>query len=91
MNISPSYKLAKALISIKDKKLMSNFLQDLLTPQEIKTLSERIDIFSMLLKNVPQRQIAEHLECGIATVTRGSRELSYGTGAAKKVFSKLNT
>lgn len=48
-------------------------LSDLLTPSEFSEISKRLQIFKLLDAGVPQRQIAEQLGVGIATVTRGSR------------------
>ena len=54
---------------------MEQLLSDLLTPSEISEISKRLQIFNLLQAGVPQRQIAEQLGVGIATVTRGSRAL----------------
>ena len=48
-------------------------LGDLLTPSEFSEVSKRLQIFKLLDAGIPQRQIAEQLGVGIATVTRGSR------------------
>ena len=58
---------------------MSDFLQDLLTPQEIVELGDRIHVFQSLQKGNPQRDIAQELGISITTVSRGSRVLKYGT------------
>lgn len=50
-------------------------LQELLTPSEVSEISKRLQIFKGLEAGMPQRQIAEKLGVGIATVTRGSRAL----------------
>jgi len=55
------------------------FLQGILTPKELEEIPKRLQIIKMLKKGVPQRQIASTLEIGIATVTRGSRELQKGS------------
>ena len=50
----------------------------ILTPAEIETIATRMEIVRMLKKNIPQQKIAQTLKVGIATVTRGSRELKQG-------------
>lgn len=55
-------------------------LKDILTPQEIESLTERWQLVQMLAKGMPQREIAERLNISISKVTRGSRALQYGTG-----------
>lgn len=54
-------------------------LQALLTPTELSEICNRLQIFALLTEGVPQRQIAETLGVGIATVTRGSRALKNRT------------
>lgn len=66
------------LMSVKDKKVMRNFLEGLLTPQELEEIPTRIQIVKMLKKGIPQHEIAKKLKVGIATVTRGSNEIKKG-------------
>lgn len=54
---------------------MEKILHNLLTPSELSEISKRLQIFELLESGMPQRQIAEKLGVGIATVTRGSRAL----------------
>lgn len=54
---------------------MEKALRDLLTPNELIDVANRLQIFEMLEQGVPQRQIADKLGVGIATVTRGSNTL----------------
>ena len=67
--------LADVLAHIEDPGVMTSYLSDLLTPVEFDELAIRLQIIKRLLDGMPQRQIAEELGVGIATVTRGSREL----------------
>lgn len=50
-------------------------LEALLTPAEIESIGQRLSILDALARGVSQREIAERLGVGIATVTRGSRTL----------------
>ena len=43
-------------------------------------MANRLQIFNLLEEGVPQRQIADRLGVGIATVTRGSNALKKKTG-----------
>ena len=74
---SKSYKreLIDHLLAAGDAKALEQLLGDLLTPSEFSEISKRLQIFKLLEAGVPQRQIAEQLGVGIATVTRGSRAL----------------
>lgn len=59
---------------------MEKALRDLLTPSELIEVANRLQIFEMLDQGIPQRQIAEELGVGIATVTRGSNTLKIRRG-----------
>jgi TrpR family trp operon transcriptional repressor len=67
--------LIEHLLAAKDANGLEQRLGDLLTPSEFTEISKRLQIFKLLKAGVPQRQIAEQLSVGIATVTRGSRAL----------------
>lgn len=67
--------LTRHLLDIDSPDAMESALRDLLTPNEFVEVTKRLQIFKMLEQGVPQRQIAETLGVGIATVTRGSRAL----------------
>ena len=70
--------LFKSLLSIKTKAEMEDFLTGLLTAAELEELPKRLEIIRQLKKGVPQAKIAKDLGVGIATVTRGSKELRQG-------------
>ena len=68
-------KLTKQLFLIKSEKEMQEFLHGLFSPQELEAIPRRLEIIKLLKQGVPQHEIAEKLGVGIATVTRGSKEL----------------
>lgn len=57
---------------------MEAVLSAVLTQKEIKEIENRLQIFEMLSKHIPQRDIAASLGVGIATVTRGARAMREG-------------
>ena len=67
--------LIEHLLTAEDSSSMEKILHSLLTPSELSEISKRLQIFRLLESGMPQRQIAETLGVGIATVTRGSRAL----------------
>lgn len=69
-----------------DKKLLAAFLDDLLTPKEREEFERRWDIIERLHAGETQRSIASDLGVGIATVTRGSRELADTKGGFAQVL-----
>ncbi len=70
--------LIEQLIKIKSEEEMEDFLLGILTPKELEEMPRRLKIVKMLKGGISQHEIAESLGVGVATVTRGSRELQKG-------------
>ena len=68
----------KLIQSIKDEESLKDLLIGVTTPKERDELVKRIEIIKLLISGEPQKKIASDLGVGIATVTRGSKELSAG-------------
>lgn len=66
-------------MEIKTEKDMLDFLKGILTPKELDELPTRLEIVKRLKRGEPQHKIAEELGVGIATVTRGSKEIQRGS------------
>lgn len=64
--------------SIRDRELLEDLLFGVTTPSERREIGRRIEIVKRLLNGDPQQEIAQDLHVGVATVTRGSRELGKG-------------
>lgn len=89
MNRKYDTELIKLLCTVDEKSAMANILSDLLTPQEREELAVRLQIFKLLLAGTDQRSIAKKLGVSIATVTRGNREIKYGSNGISKVLEKM--
>lgn len=70
--------LIKTLSSISTTKEMENFLLGILTPLELEEIPTRLQIVKLLKRGIPQHEIAQKLGIGVATVTRGSKEIAKG-------------
>ncbi len=70
--------LVEAFLKNKTSAEMLDFLKGILTPSELDELTTRLQIVKMLKKGLPHQEIARRLKVGVATVTRGSRELRMG-------------
>lgn len=70
--------LVNHLLAQNSPEAMEKALRDLLTSSELIDVAKRLQIFEMLEQGTPQRQIADRLGVGIATVTRGSKALKKG-------------
>jgi len=65
---------------------LRDVLEDLLTPEEIKNIYERIMILQDLKTGLTQREIAKKLWVSSWTVSRWSRILKYGKRGGKFKF-----
>ena len=74
-NIKYLEHLVNHLLAQSSPQEMERALTDLLTASELDEVVKRLQIFEMLAEGVTQRQIAENLGVGIATVSRGSNVL----------------
>ncbi len=70
----------------KNKELLGRFLKDILTPHEYENIAVRWQIVKRLGKGEHHQAIAEALHLGIATVTRGSREMRDKEGGFRKAL-----
>lgn len=68
-------RVSKVLSSLTDAEAIEEFLRVLLTPQELHQIPQRLAILELLSKGETQRDISATLGVGIATVTRGAREM----------------
>lgn len=86
MNKQYITELAEAITSIKSPGLAESFLHNILTPAELEEISKRLQIVKLLMEGVAQRDVAKKLGVSMGTVSRGSREIKYGTDGFKKVL-----
>lgn len=70
--------LVKVVLTLKTSQDVREFLQGILTPKELLEISTRLEIVKQLKAGIPQHKIAENLGVGVATVTRGSKEIQKG-------------
>lgn len=66
------------ITSYKDERSLRKFLEAIFTPKELQEIPTRLKIVKMLKKGISQREIADQLGVGVATITRGSKELQKG-------------
>ncbi len=78
--------LSDTLWQIENEKDFKNFLEDILTPKEIKDISDRIKIFHLLKQWLSQREISKRLGISITTVNRWSRITQWWTWSVKKII-----
>ena len=74
----------------KDKQLLADFTRDILTPREFENVSVRWQIVKRLAEGEHHQSIAENLHLGVATVTRGSREMRKKEGGFRRALKVIH-
>jgi TrpR family trp operon transcriptional repressor len=82
--------LLALLINTRDEKLIEDFFLGITTEKERQEIFQRIEIVLRLLRGEPHQRIAKELGVGVATVTRGSKELAKGRFAILKTLDSTN-
>jgi len=72
MSTEKQAELISILTKISNAHDMQCVLNVLMTEKELKAFANRVQILKLLDDSVPQREIAESLNVGLVTVTRGS-------------------
>lgn len=78
MSMSDFNKFIELIHTTRDRQLLEDFLIGVTTEKERQELARRIEIIKRLLAGEAQAKIAHDLGVGVATVTRGSKELAHG-------------
>lgn len=77
--------LARALASLDDPADVRLFLEDLCTPAELESMSDRWRVVPLLLEQIPYREIHERTRVSVTTIGRVARTLGHGGGYAAAV------
>ena len=80
--------LSTAFSRTDDSKLIYNFLECLLTKNELSEVASRWALVKMLDQGMSQRKIASQLGLSLCKITRGSKELQKDDSAFKKMIDK---
>ena len=72
--------LARALAALTSPGDVRAFLEDLCTPAELESMSDRWKVVPLLLQEMPYREIHERTLVSITTIGRVARTLDRGTG-----------
>ena len=82
-------KLYEAVVSIDNKEDCKNFFLELCTINELKSMSQRLQVAKMLKDDVVYQKIADETGASTATISRVSRCLNYGNNGYSLVLEKL--
>lgn len=82
-------KLYKAILLLENEEDCYRFFEDICTIHEVKSLSQRLEVASMLNDGYTYHEIVEKTHASTATISRVKRALNYGADGYKKVLEKL--
>ena len=82
--------LMDALLQLKTSEEAYRFLEDVLTVQELKSITQRLEVAVMLRRKVTNQEIAHQTGASTATISRVNRSLNYGCGGYKLLFGRLD-
>lgn len=80
--------LVDILRKLKSSKDLSNFIDDLLTEEEILDLAQRLKIAKLILDGKTYDEIAEKVGTSTSTVSKIGQVLKYGKGGLFKLKKK---
>ena len=82
--------LYRAVLSLQNIEECDRFFDDLCTVQELKALSQRLQVAKMLRDHQVYSEIVQATGASTATISRVNRSLNYGTGAYAAIFQRLD-
>ena len=81
--------LLQAVLKLETMPECENFFEDLCTVQELKALSQRIRVASMLMDGKVYSDIVAATGASTATISRVNRSLHSGSDGYKVIFERL--
>ena len=81
--------LFDAILKLNSREECYLFFEDLCTINEILSLSQRLEVASMLREKKTYMEIAEKTGASTATISRVNRSLNYGNDGYEMVLSRM--
>lgn len=78
-----------AFALIKNPLEAKQFLEDILTPNELNSIAERLQIYKMLAQGTTQRNIRDNLKTSISKVTRGAAAWRRSPGGVRTLLRRM--
>ena len=82
--------LMKALLCLQSEDDAYRFCEDVLTVQELKSITQRLEVAVMLRRKVTYQDIAKITGASTATISRVNRSLLYGADGYQTVLNRLS-
>ena len=82
--------LMKALLSLTSMEEAYRFCEDVLTVQELKSITQRLEVAVLLKHRVTYQEIAKSTGASTATISRVNRSLLYGADGYTFVLQHID-
>ena len=82
-------RLIKALLSLENNEEAYRFLEDVLTIQEMKSITQRLEVAVMLRNKETYQEIVRKTGASTTTIGRVNRALQYGADGYAIAFGRL--
>ncbi|MBR3874249.1 MAG: hypothetical protein IKJ26_08775 [Clostridia bacterium] len=83
-------RLVDALLSLENTEEAYRFLEDVLTIQEMKSITQRLEVAVMLRSKETYQEIVRRTGASTTTIGRVNRSLQYGAEGYSLVLDRLN-
>ncbi|MBR1485712.1 MAG: DNA-binding transcriptional regulator [Synergistaceae bacterium] len=82
--------LCRAFLNLESIDEVYNFLEDIATIGEIKSMAQRLEVARLLGMSKKYPEIVNETGASTATISRVKKCLDYGAGGYKNALAKLN-
>lgn len=83
-------RLVKALLTLQSEEEAYRFLEDVLTIQEMKSITQRLEVAVMLRSKDTYQEIVHQTGASTTTIGRVNRTLQYGADGYSLVLDRLD-
>ena len=81
--------LMRALLALETTEEAQRFLEDVLTVQELRSITQRLEVAVLLRQKVTDQEIAHQTGASTASISRVNRALQYGADGYRLVLDRL--
>ncbi|MCC8130595.1 MAG: YerC/YecD family TrpR-related protein [Oscillospiraceae bacterium] len=82
-------KLFEAILKLNNIEECEHFFNDLCTVKELREMSQRLEVATLLSDGLIYSDIAEKTGASTTTISRVNRSLVYGEGGYKTVIERM--
>lgn len=79
----------EALLSLKTREEAYDFIEDIATVQEVKALSQRLEVARRLMAGESYPQIGQGTGASTATISRVKKVVDYGRDSLKLALQRI--